>query len=68
MSLRKLNLSHNNNVYIPACVYAMKKLVFLHVACNRLENIMEHIQALSDLKILTVEGNCIHCLLRCSAV
>lgn len=40
----------------------MKSLVFLQLACNRLENIADQIQALADLKILIVEGNCIHSL------
>ncbi|KTG40389.1 hypothetical protein cypCar_00026483, partial [Cyprinus carpio] len=34
----------------------------LQLACNRLENIADQIQALADLKILIVEGNCIHSL------
>lgn len=36
--------------------------VFLHLACNRLENLAENIQALAELKIFIVEGNSIHSL------
>lgn len=36
--------------------------VFLHLACNRLENLAENIQALVELKILIVEGNSLHTL------
>lgn len=36
--------------------------VFLHLACNHLENLAENIQSLVELKILIVEGNSIHSL------
>lgn len=36
--------------------------VFLHLACNRLENLAENIQGLVELKILIVEGNSLHSL------
>uniref|UniRef100_A0A4W5QI29 Uncharacterized protein n=1 Tax=Hucho hucho TaxID=62062 RepID=A0A4W5QI29_9TELE len=34
-------LAHNKTVHIPSCVYTMKSLVFLHLACNRLECVAE---------------------------
>ena len=36
--------------------------VFLHLACNRLENMAESIQGLVQLKILIVEGNSLNAL------
>uniref|UniRef100_A0A3B5B389 Leucine rich repeat containing 30 n=1 Tax=Stegastes partitus TaxID=144197 RepID=A0A3B5B389_9TELE len=60
--LKKLNLSHNLIAHVPGCVYNMKALVFLHLACNRLENLAENIQALVELKILIMEGNSLHSL------
>nr|XP_046210833.1 leucine-rich repeat-containing protein 30-like [Oncorhynchus gorbuscha] len=61
--LRKLNLSHNKIVHF---IYTMKSLVFVHLACNRLEciadSIADSIAALVERKILIVEGNEIHSL------
>uniref|UniRef100_A0A4W4DQ06 Uncharacterized protein n=1 Tax=Electrophorus electricus TaxID=8005 RepID=A0A4W4DQ06_ELEEL len=61
--LQKLNL-HKQIAHIPVCIYTMKSLAFLDMACNRLENITEKIQALADLKIPIMEGNYIHSLPR----
>lgn len=44
------------------CLKYVITQVFLHLACNRLENLAENIQALVELKILIVEGNCLHSL------
>lgn len=54
--------SHNRIAHIPACVYTMRSLVFLHLAGNQLENIADQIQDLVNLKILIVEGNRLHVL------
>uniref|UniRef100_A0A8C2K953 Uncharacterized protein n=1 Tax=Cyprinus carpio TaxID=7962 RepID=A0A8C2K953_CYPCA len=62
--LTKLNLSHNHIQHIPACVYSMKSLIFLHLANNRLENLADKIQELVKLKILIVEQNSLHALPR----
>ncbi|KAF3836654.1 hypothetical protein F7725_029212, partial [Dissostichus mawsoni] len=50
------------DVTAAGAVYSMKALVFLHLAGNRLENLAENLQSLTELKILIVEGNNLHSL------
>lgn len=52
-----LSLSHHKISATSLLFLILLVQVFLHLACNRLENLAENIQSLVELKILIVEGN-----------